>query len=274
MEAYSILMSVYHKENPEFFAQALQSMMDQTVMTNDFVLVCDGPLTDALDAVIESFEKRYPGIFQVVRLEKNVGIGAAANIGLGYCKNELVAKMDADDISVIDRCECQLKKFQENPELTVLGGYIDEFDVNPETPFACRQVPCEHKQIYKFARRRQPFNNMTVMYRRSAVLAVDGYHSLRRCEDYDLYVRLLSAGYYTENLPKVLVKARVGQGGISRRASKDTLQGIITSRRNAVRMGFSSWLDFAICVGGELVFMICPDGLKRFIYNRFLRKKS
>lgn len=274
MEAYSVLMSVYVKENPEHFSVAIESILNQTVVTDDFVIVCDGPLTQQLDAVLERYISRYPQIFHIVRLPENVGIGAAANQGLQHCKNDLVAKMDADDIAVPTRCELQLKLFRENPKLTVCGGYIEEFSEDPAKPFAVRAVPRENEEIRKFAKRRQPFNNMTVMYRRSAVLAVGGYHSLRRCEDYDLYVRLLHAGYQAANLSEILVWARVNSGAYARRASWATLKGCASSRWSSYRLGYSSLLDVAVCVAGELVILISPKGLQHYIYSHFLRKAA
>lgn len=273
MESYSVLMSVYHKEKPLFFAEAIESMLRQTVCTDDFVIVCDGPLTQELDAVLEEYRSRFPDIFHVVRLPENVGIGAAANIGLQHCKNELVAKMDSDDISEPFRCERQLQMFEKDPRLTVVGGFIQEFDQNPGQPFDVRQVPLTNEAIRKFARRRQPFNNQTVMYRRNAVLAVGGYRSLRRCEDYDVYLRLLNNNYYAGNLPETLVKVRVNAQAISRRASWSTLRGVVISRGYALKIGYSSLLDFLICVGGELVILVCPGAVQRFIYKKFLRQQ-
>lgn len=274
MENYSVLMSVYCKENPGFFAQALQSMLDQTVRTDDLVVVCDGPLTEELDAVLESYSRKCPEIFNIVRLEENVGIGNAANIGLKHCKNDLVAKMDADDISLPQRCEKQLKRFAECPELTVLGCHIDEFDEDPEKPFSVRSVPVTNEAIRSFARRRQPFNNMTVMYRRKAVESVEGYRDFRRSEDFDLYLRLLHAGFYAENLDESLVKARVNRDALARRGSWDTLKGCARSRWYSYRIGYASLWDVCYCVLGEFVILISPVKLKQFIYNRFLRRKA
>lgn len=273
MENYSILMSVYYKEEPEHLTACIQSMMDQTVVTNDFVIVCDGPLTPALDAVLETFDNRYPGVFQIIRLPENVGIGAAANIGLQYCKNELIAKMDADDIAMPYRCEKQLELFEDDPLLTVSGGFIEEFSEDPEKPFSIRAVPTDNEAIRQFARRRQPFNNMTVMYRRSAVQAVGGYRALRRNEDYDLYIRLLHSGYLASNLSDILVKVRVDEGAMNRRASFSTLQGCVSSRGYAVKIGFASVWDFLFCVMGALLIAICPGSLRQFIYNTFLRQR-
>lgn len=272
MEAYSILMSVYRLEKPAFFAQALQSMMAQTVLTNDFVVVCDGPLTPELDAVLDRFDRQYPGIFHVIRLPENVGIGAAANIGLQHCKNDLVAKMDADDISVPDRCEKQLRMFENHPELAVLGGFMEEFDEDPNCPYALRTVPLIHEEIRSFARRRQPFSNVTVMYRRSAVLAVGGYRSMARSEDYDLYVRLLHKGYRAANLRDVLTKARTDRSAMSRRASWATLKGCAQSRWRAYRMGFSSLGDFLFCVTGQFVMFISPAKLQQLLYQKLFRR--
>lgn len=271
-EAYSVLMSVYHKEKPAFFASAIQSMMDQTIPTNDFVIVCDGPLTEDLYEILDRFDGQYPGVFNIIRLEENIGIGAAVNIGLQACKNELIAKMDADDISVSTRCETQLRKFADNPSLTVLGGYIEEFDSDPNVPFSIRSVPATNDEIRHFARRRQPFNNVTVMYRRSAVLSVGGYRPLRRCEDYDMYLRLLNQKYYAENLPETLVKVRVDKSANMRRASMSTLMGIVQSRWNAFAMGYSSLFDFLYCCAGELVITVCPPKIQQKIYGRFLRQ--
>lgn len=271
MESYSVLMSVYEKVNPVFFENAIQSMIDQTVVTNDFVIVCDGPLSDGLNAVLDRFTNMYPDVFNIVRLPQNVGVGAAANEGLKACKNDLVAKMDADDISVPCRCEMQLKKFEENPELTVIGGYIEEFENDPDKAFAIRSVPQKNEDIRHFARRRQPFNNVTVMYRRSKVLAVGGYKSLRRCEDYDMYLRLLNNGYYVENLLDILVKVRVDKRANMRRASFSTLLGCIKSRWTAYRIGYSSLFDFLYCCAGELIILVCPGKIQQKIYSRFLR---
>lgn len=270
---YSVLMSVYYKADPRFLIESIDSMLRQTAGTNDFVIVCDGQLTQELDDILAKYDQSFPGLFNIIRLEKNVGIGQAANIGIHECKNELVAKMDADDISVEDRCEHQLECFRKNPELALLGGYIDEFDEDPKKPFSVRSVPLKYEDILRYTKRRQSFNNMTVMYRRSAVIAVGGYRDFRRAEDYDLYLRLLHAGYYAENLPECLVKARVNNGAFARRASMDTLKGCVRSRWYAHSIGFSSLMDFLICVLGEVLIIISPPKFQQFLYLHFLREK-
>lgn len=274
MPSYSVLMSVHRDANIRWFQQAVDSMLAQSVPTDDFVIVCDGTLTVELDNYLATLEEAHPGLFQLVHLEENLGIGAAANVGLQYCKNDLVAKMDADDIAVTHRCQKQLERFAADTELTILGGYIAEFDASPHKPFAIRRVPGDDAAIRQFSRRRQAFNNMTVMYRRSAVLAVGGYRDLRRSEDYDLYLRLLNAGYRGGNLEEVLVYARVDRDACSRRSSWDTLRGCVRSRWYALRVGYSSLLDFLICIAGAFFIFICPNRLQQKIYQRFLRQTT
>ncbi|MBR4057395.1 MAG: glycosyltransferase [Oscillospiraceae bacterium] len=273
MGGYSVLMSVYPGEKPAYFEQSLESMIKQTVVTDDFVVVCDGPLTPELDAVLERYQQQYPGIFHIVRMESNMGIGSAANVGLQHCKNDLVAKMDTDDIAVPTRCEAQLKRFAECPELTVLGGYIEEFDEDPACPTSVRSVPLSNENIRKFARRRQPFNNMTVMYRREAVMQVGAYRNLRRAEDFDLYIRLLHAGYYCENMDQVLVRARVNSAAFARRGSVATLKGCVQSRWNSYKLGYASFLDVCVCVCGGIVMLLSNPAICKFIYKLFLRDK-
>ena len=213
MMEYSVLMSVYAKEKPEYFDEAIQSILNQTVMTNDFVIVCDGPLTEELNAVLCKHLSKYPEIIKPVRLSENIGTGAALNVGVAHCRNELIAKMDSDDISVPTRCERQLKEFAKDKELTVLGGNIIEFTDNTNNPISRRLVPSDNNGIRRYARRRQPFNNMTVMYKKSAVQKVGGYKAMTRGEDYDLYIRLLLNDFYCRNIDESLVYARIKDKG-------------------------------------------------------------
>lgn len=272
MENYSVLMSVYQGENPVYFKESIQSMMDQTVQTNDFVLVCDGPLTEALDEVIHNFIQKAPSLFQVIRLKKNLGIGRAANIGLEYCKNDLVAKMDADDIANPTRCEKQLDAFSGNPSVALVGSHIAEFVGEPCCVTSLRKVPLYQDDIMSFAKRRMPFNNQTVMYRKSAVLSVGGYSDLRRCEDYDLYVRLLHSGYIAMNIDEPLVYFRLTQDAYKRRGKWDTFTGFISVRWKMYRMGFSQFQDFLVPCLAECVVCIVPTKIKKWIYEKFLRE--
>ena len=137
---YSVLMSIYHKEKPIFFVESVESMLKQTIKPDEIVIVKDGPLTPELDQTIKKYENQYSGLFTIVPLEKNLGLGLALNEGLKKCRNELVARMDTDDISLENRCELQLKEFDKNPKDTLkhiidklnseLNSILHEYDFN------------------------------------------------------------------------------------------------------------------------------------------------
>lgn len=159
-------MSVYGKDNPAWFRQALQSVLNQSVVPAEVVLVADGPLTEELEAVITEFNDK----LKVVRLEKNMGLGAALNAGLKECSYPLVARMDSDDISLPDRFEKQIKAFEADKDLSVLGGAIREVDSESQEEISFRRLPQSDAELKIFLKTRCPFNHMTVMFRREAVL--------------------------------------------------------------------------------------------------------
>ena len=142
MQNYSVLMSVYHKEKPEYLRQAIESIQAQTLSTNDFVLVCDGPLNEPLDSVIAAKQQEMGESLNVVRLAKNGGLGNALNEGIKHCKNELVARMDSDDIAYPDRCEKQIAVFNTHSEVSICSGIVEEFTTDPHT-VDTRRVPPE-----------------------------------------------------------------------------------------------------------------------------------
>ena len=208
--AYSVLMSVYSKENPAWLKLAIESIQDQTLPTSDFVLVCDGPLTPELDGVIAEKHCQMGEILMVVRLEKNVGLGNALNEGIKHCRNELVARMDSDDIAYPDRCEKQVAIFNKYPIVSICSGTVMEFSKNPETINCKRVLPEKNKEIIEFAKKRNPFNHPCVMYKKSAVEAVGSYQHFYLLEDYYLWIRMLMAGYEGYNIQEPLLYMRAG----------------------------------------------------------------
>ena len=217
-EDYSVLMSVYFKEKPEYLEQAIESIQVQTVSTNNFVLVCDGPLTKGLDEVIAKKQEQMGKILCVVRLKKNGGLGNALNEGIRHCKNELVARMDSDDIAYADRCEKQIVVFNTHPEVSICSGIVEEFTITPDVIDAKRVPPETNAEIIKFAKRRNPFNHPCVMYKKSAVEAVESYQDFYLLEDYYLWLRMLMNGYQGYNIQEPLLHMRAGADMYKRRA--------------------------------------------------------
>lgn len=265
-------MSVYNKENPNYFKTSIESMLNQTIMPEQIVIVKDGKLTDELDEVIKYYESINPELFTIVSLKKNVGLGKALNEGLKKCRNELVARMDTDDISVRKRCELQIREFTKNEQLSIVGGIIDEFYEDPKKIISSRVVPLNHKEILKFSRRRNPFNHPTVMYKKSAVLNCGGYGDYRRNQDFDLFVRMLNNGHIALNIDKPLVLFRANQNYLKRRKSWEKCKSNIVMIYNFWRKGYSSLFDLIIVTISQLFVFFTPLWFVKWVYNTFLRK--
>jgi len=272
MGSYSVLLSIYAGADPAHLRESVGSMMRQSVLPGDFVLVCDGPLTAALEACVAEFQAQWPGVMQVVRLPENVGIGAAANAGLPYCREEIIVKMDADDISLPDRCARQLACFAADPSLAIVGGDIEEFSEEDGRVLSVRSVPRTHEEILRFARRRAPFNNQTIAYKKQAALAAGGYADLRRCEDYEFTVRLLQNGARACNLPVVLVRYRLGQDHFRRRKSWENTKAFWQVHRRLYQTGFSGLWDYWIPCAAQLLLFLLPWPVTAWFYQRLLRK--
>lgn len=210
---FSVLMSLYIKESPDYLTQCFESLLKQTVRADEIVLILDGEITPELEQIVQKFSQILPIV--IFRLEKNEGLGNALNFGLKQCKHNWVFRMDTDDICVPERFEKQLEFIKQYPDTIILGGQIAEFGQNPNDIMSYRYVPTEYNAILKFTTKRCPFNHMTVAYQKNIVLENGGYEDLQ--EDYYLWIKLIALGKPVANLKDTLVYARVGNGMVSRR---------------------------------------------------------
>lgn len=271
IEKYSVLMSVYAKEKPSFFLESIRSMTEQSVMPDQFVLVCDGPLTPDLDRIVEQFQGEYPELFLVIRLEQCGGLGAALQKGLKRCRNELIARMDSDDISVRTRCEEQLAVFSRQ-QVDMVGGIIEEFDKDVNHILSRRVTPKTHQEIRRQAGKRNPFNHVTVMYKKSAVLNAGGYKDFPYFEDYFLWARMLLDGAKGYNIQENLVFVRTGESMFARRGGLSYAKLAVKFRVYLRKAGISTLQDFLISTGGQVLVCIMPNGLRKRFYEAALRK--
>lgn len=274
MEKYSVLMSVYHKEKAQYLQESIKSVMEQTVPPDDFVLVCDGPLTKQLDSVVEAAQKQYGDILQVVRLKANMGLKNALNAGLPLCKNELVARMDSDDICHAERAKWQLQCFHHRKDLGIVSGTVEEFEGDIDHIVSVKTLPGNDAEIRKYAKTRSPFNHPAVMYKKSLVLKAGGYPGPDLYEDYALWINLLSAGVKGHNLSQTLVYMRVDSGLYGRRGGWDYLK-----KAAAFRWGlysekhFCSLWESLYSIGGAAAVALLPTELRKRIYRGMLRKR-
>lgn len=264
-------MCVYEKDKPEWFEGAVESVLNQTVRPDEVVLVVDGPVSEALDTVIKKYEAM--PCFKVIRFEENQGHGNARRAGLAACTNELVALMDADDISLPDRFEKQLACFAENPELSIVGGNITEFFDAPENIVAARIVPSSDVDIKEYLKKRCPFNQVTVMFKKSDVDEVGGYIDWFWEEDYYLWVRLRLADKIFFNIEDTLVNVRIGpemyqrRGGMKYFRSEAKLQKFML--KNKI-IGFGTY--FMNVSKRFIVQVLLPNRLRGWIFQKFARK--
>ena len=268
MNEYSVLMTVYYKEKPEFFAQALEAIFTQTVAPNDVVLVCDGPLNEGLDAVIAKYQKDYPNSFHVERLAENGGRGHAANVGLPLCKNEIVLRADSDDISRKDRAEKQLECLQ---NCDICSCDVALFTGDIEAVHGYRRLPKTHEEIVSFAKRRCPFNQPAAAFKKSLVLEAGGYKDFPYAEDWYLWVRMIQNGARCLNLADNLVYMREDESTYLRRGNKEAYKSIVKLlkyMRKTRFIGFGRYLKNRILYFGNRA---TPNWLRKKIYKKMLR---
>lgn len=270
---FSVLMSVYYKERPEHLRQALDSVFQQTVSPAEVVLVEDGPLTDELYALLDGYAKSHPELKRVP-LAENRGLGLALAEGMLHCSHELVARMDTDDISTPKRFELQLAEFKKNPSLDICGSHIKEFEETPDNIVAERRVPLTHDKCVRYQHRRDAFNHMTVMFRKSAVLAAGNYQHCPLMEDTLLWVNMFKTGAKAMNIDDYLVFVRIGKDMYERRGGLAYYKKYKQARRRIYQTGFISWWDYKNTLLVQLVVALLPNKLRGWIFKRLLHKQS
>lgn len=268
---FSVSMCVYIKDNPEWFKTAVESILNQTVKPSEVVLVVDGPVNAQLDAVITHYENN--PIFRVVRLSENVGHGKARRAGLTHCRYELVALMDADDISASNRFEKQLEMFEADESLAIVGSNITEFVEEPDNVVGARVVETDDAAIKADMKARCPMNQVTVMFRKSAVDKVGGYVDWFNEEDYYLWLRMYLDGARFANLPDYLVNVRVGKEMYQRRGGKKYFLSEAKLQKYMYDNKVIGFVDFIINVGKRfIVQIVLPNKLRSWVFKKFARK--
>ena len=268
---FSVLMSVYDKEKPEWFRASLDSVLAQTCQPAEILIMQDGPLTDALYAVLDEYMGKYPCI-RTVAMEGHVYLGRALAAGVEACRYELIARMDTDDLARPDRFARQLSFMNEHTEVAAVGGYMEEFFDGSDFR-QIKTMPTEPDEVLKFARYRNPLNHMTVMFRRSVVLEVGNYRHFLFMEDYDLWVRMLGKGFALANIPEVLVEARTSTDLYKRRGGWNYFRQYVSHRRNQRKEGLLNRKAYVISLILSCVMTLQPAWLRKLTYRKLLRRR-
>lgn len=276
-ERYSVLMSVYGREQPGYFRAALKSIRNQSRPADQVVLVCDGPLTGELNRVIDDFQKKDPSWLDVIRLPENLGLGGALARGLNYCRNGLVARMDTDDIAARDRCERQLSYLEEHPEVDVLSGTLAEFEGGALTEeeagkhiVACKSLPLCHSELSEYLKYRNPVNHPCVMFRKEKAEMAGGYRPCYLFEDYDLWVRMYLKGCKFANLPQTLLYMRVNNMHM-RRGGLSYARAVIAFQTRLYRRKVITLPQYLYNSAARVAVSLMPNRFRKKVYAGKLR---
>ncbi len=271
---FSVLMSVYRSDKPKFVRRAIESVTaEQTRKPNEVVLVVDGPVPEELATLIRNYEQAPDSIFNVIWLPENKGLGNALRVGVEAASNEIIVRMDSDDVSSPDRFEKQITYMEQHPECDVLGGQISEFINEESNIVGKRVVPCEHDKILTWLKGRCPFNHVSVMMLRSRVLEVGNYIDWHFNEDYYLWIRMAEAGCRFANLPDTLINVRVGADMYRRRGGWKYFKSEKGLQDYMLQKHIISLPRYCYNVLGRFAVQVAmPNRLRGFIFQKLFRK--
>lgn len=271
---YSVLMSVYYKDNPVWLDESVKCMLNQTIKPNEFVIVEDGRLTDDLLLIISSYQKAFPDVFKIVCLEKNVGLGPALRRGVEECSNEFIARMDSDDYSAPNRIEKQFEIFDRYPETAIVGTNISEFIGSPDNVICNVILPESNDEIIKFSKKRNPFRHSSVTFKKSEILRSGNYREYYLCEDYDMWLRMIKSGCKCYNIQEILSFMRISEDFYKRRGGHKYFVSIRKLKREQFDNGFFSKTEYIKTIVPHAIVCYMPNKLREIFYKKFLRKNN
>lgn len=270
---FSVLMSVYRNDNADHFRKAVNSIINQTVSPTEIVLVVDGPVPSEIESIISDFEKSFTH-FRVIRFSVNRGFGVACREGVNNCTNELIARMDSDDISVSNRFEKQLACFDDDKELSVVGGSICEFEGDTSNIVGKRVVPLSDKEIKYYLKWRSPMNHMTVMFKKSEVLRAGNYQDWYLNQDFSLWVRMFEAGCKFRNLAEHLVLVRVGKDMYARRGGYRYYKIEKSHFHYMYKKHIINYFQYLVNLLIRFIIqVVLPNNVRGFVFQKLFRKK-
>ena len=267
---FSVLMTVYDKEKPYNLRKSLLTSYQQTIKPTEIILVCDGELTQELYDEIERIKSEIP-ILKVHQLDTNVGSGPASRFGVEKCNTELIARMDSDDYSVETRFEKQIKAFEENPNLVMVGTNILE----KNTEFtALKTVPKKTEEISEYSKFRNPFNNPSSMMKKEYILKVGNYRKFRYLEDYDLTMRLIHDNPTKDflNIQEPLVVMQTDDSSYLRRGGLLYVKTEFFLQVDFYKRGYLTKLELCRNIFVRNIVRVMPNSVRKLIYKKKMRE--
>lgn len=273
---FSVCICVYDKDNVDYFKEALESIVNQKLVPNQIVIVVDGPINKELDDTINLFKHRTTNTLDidVVYLPENRGHGIARKTGIERAKHEIIALADADDINDYNRFFKQMEIFRTNPSVSVVGSQIIEVEHDTKHPISQKTVPIHDKEIKSYLKRRCPFNQMSVMFKKADVLHAGNYMDFYHNEDYYLWIRMYLNGATFYNHPDTLVFARVNQKFYNRRGGLKYFLNEYNLQKIMLDSGIITFprFSFNVCIR-FIIQVLLAESLRGFIFKKLFRKK-
>ena len=274
MREFSIVTSVYKNDKEAFVSAALDSMLvTQSVKPNEIVLVQDGHVPYELSRLLLEYKDKYGDVLNIIKLEKNGGLGNALKLGVENAKYDICARMDSDDICASDRFEKQLAYLEAHPECDIVGGQITEFIDTPDNIVGKREVPCDNEAIYHYMRSRCALNHPTVMFKKKAVLNAGNYMDWFWNEDYYMWIRMMEQGCVFANLPDVLVNMRSGLDQYGRRGGKKYFDSEIGIKKLMLEKGMITRQEYVVnYIQRFIIQLMLPNSVRGWVFRTFARK--
>lgn len=269
---YSVLMSVYYKENPKWLDESIKSMFDQTIKPSEFVLVEDGPLTNELYEIVEKYQKEYPKVFKVINIEKNVGLGPALRKGVEECSNEYIARMDSDDYSIPQRIEKEFEIFEKYPDIGIVGTNVSEFIDSIDNTICNVILPETNEKIIKFSKKRNPFRHPSIMFKKSEVIKAGNYREYYLCEDYDMWLRMIRSGCKCYNIQDIYVYMRIGEDFYKRRGGHKYFKSIKKFKKEQLKNGYFTNVEYLESIIPHAIVCYMPNFIRNIVYKKILRR--
>lgn len=272
---FSIITSIYKNDNPEFVRVALDSMLvNQSVKPSEIILIQDGPVSSELGNLLSEYEQKHASIMHIIRLDQNKGLGNALMLGVDNAKNEIIARMDSDDICLPNRFELQLKYLESHPDVDIVGGQMVEFIGNPQNVIGRREVPLTNEAIYNFMKSRCALNHVTVMFRKAAVVKAGNYKDWFWNEDYYLWVRMMIAKCKFANISEVCVNVRSGVDQYARRGGREYFDSEKGIKKLQLENKMISRFEYCLFVAERYIIQILmPNRLRGWVFRTFIRRK-
>lgn len=272
LENYSVIMSVYQKVDPKYLKESIDSILNQTYKTNEFIIIKDGPLLEVQNDLLAEYSKKYSDTIKVLELEKNSGAGVAYNLGIDKCTNKWAAIMDSDDIALPTKFEKQMNYLANHKEIDIIGTNAVEFVGNMENVVSTRIMPEKNSEIIKFGHGRCPIIQPTAVFKVESVKKAGSYQHSPLTEDYDLYIRMIMTGSYFYTYQEILYYVRTSEDFFKRRGGFKYLKPILSFKYKYYKKGFFSTKQFVVTFFSSLIVALMPNFLRKKIYTTFLRK--